>query len=93
MTAVNQAVMNWQYEDSAVDQLVTALVMGPYQAVVGLVWLLGCIARGTAFCVRENAALVARYALIVGVVLLSVMVWQLAVGGVLIAAYGWMMWR
>ena len=89
---MNAATYDW-FEDSSAGQMITALCVGPLQAVAGLMWFLGCIAQWTVSIVRENAALVARLAGIIGVVVLMCIVWQLAVGGALIAAYGWMTWR
>lgn len=89
---MNAATYDW-FEDTSAGQMLTALAMGPYQAVMAIVWLLGCIARWAVSIVRENAENVARLAGIVGVVVIMCMVWQLAVGGALIAAYGWMTWK
>ena len=82
------ATYDW-FEDSAAGQTLTALAMGPYQAAMALMWLLGCIARMAVSIVRENAGNVARLAGIVGVTVIMCLVWQLAVGGALVAAYGW----
>jgi len=86
------ASYDW-FDDSAMGQTLTALAMGPYQAAMALMWVLGCIARMAVSIVRENAGNVARLAGIVGVVVLLCLVWQLAVGGALVAAYGWMTWK
>ena len=86
------ASYDW-FDDTGAGQTLTALCVAPLQAVAGLMWVLGCIARMAVSIVRENAGNVTRLAGIVGVVVLLCLVWQLAVGGALVAAYGWMTWK
>ena len=86
---MNAAIMNFEFEGSAIDQLVTALVVAPVQAAIGLLVLLGSIVRLAALAVRENGAILARLTGIIGVTLILTTQPQIAIAVALIAAYVW----
>ena len=86
---MNAAIMNFEFEGSAIDQLVTALVVAPAQAIIGLLVLLGSIVRLAALAVRENGAILVRFAGIIAVTLILATQPQIAIAVALIAAYVW----
>ena len=86
---MNEFVMNFEFEGSAIDQLVTALVVAPVQAAIGLLVLLGSIVRLVALAVRENGAILVRFAGIIAVTLILATQPQIAIAVALIAAYVW----
>lgn len=96
--------MTWQFEDSAVDQLVTALAMAPVQVGIGLVW---CAGKAVAFiapvlwlmatwfagALAENWKPLVKLFAIVTAVTVCAMVWQIGVGVMVIATLTWMQKR
>lgn len=80
----------WQFEDSAVDQLITALCVAPVQfgaatvwtAMVAISWFVGCLA--------ENWQPLAKLAGLIVATLIVVSVWQIGVGVAVVAALTWM---
>ena len=86
------AVMNYQFEDSALDQMITALCVLPAQMIDALVCGLAWLIRSVVFTVAENGASVAKMAgaIAVTVVLATQPQIAIAVALALIVAYGWM---
>lgn len=92
--------MTWTYEDSAVDQLVTALVMAPVQMAIGAGW---CVGKALAFvapvllmmvkwfatAIAENWQPLVKLIAIVAAVTVCAMIWQIGVGVAVVAALTW----
>ncbi len=87
------AVQAWQFEDSAVDQAITALCIAPVQFGIGAAWVAWQAVRFTIAMLAwlfaaagENAKGIATLAGIVAVTVVLVTVWQVGVGVGVIAA-------
>lgn len=83
----------WQFEDSALDQAITALCIVPIQFGIGVVWAVWQVVK-FAFAMfvwlftaaSESRQQVAMLAAIIGATLIVVSAWQIGVGVAVVAA-------
>lgn len=88
------AVQTWQFEDSAIDQAITALVMAPVQFAIGAGWVAWQAVKFAAIAfvwlfaaIYESRQQVAMLAGLIAATVVLVTQPQIAVGIVLIVAY------
>lgn len=76
----------WKFEDSNIDQCVTAIAMLPVQMAMAVAWLVTWLVSYLASATQANWRPLMKLAAIVAVTLVVVSVWQIGVGVAVVVA-------